>query len=218
MAVIEPVRADIEHPQLTKRYSAGLRLWHWVNLIVITGSLLTVLVDSTLLKKRTITQVIKTELTTISNDQARSIAHTLNDKVWEFHTYFGYGLAVLLLSRIVLEFFQLADQKLLKKAKSAYQQYYILKKDRELARHELVVKLLYFVFYLLLMVMVLTGLSLAFEDNIPALKAVHAIRQIHGFCMYLILAFIAVHIAGVLLAERKEGKGIVSDMINGGNS
>jgi cytochrome b len=34
--------------------------------------------------------------------------------------------------------------------------------------------------------------------------------------MYLILAFIAVHLAGVYLAERKDGKGIVSDMINGG--
>jgi cytochrome b len=35
--------------------------------------------------------------------------------------------------------------------------------------------------------------------------------------MYLILAFIVVHLAGVFLAERKNGKGIVSDMINGGS-
>jgi cytochrome b len=34
--------------------------------------------------------------------------------------------------------------------------------------------------------------------------------------MYLILAFIVVHLAGVFLAERKDSKGIVSDMINGG--
>jgi cytochrome b len=34
--------------------------------------------------------------------------------------------------------------------------------------------------------------------------------------MYLVLAFIAVHLLGVFLAERNESKGIVSDMINGG--
>ncbi len=216
MAIIEPVKEDIEHPEHIKTYSAPLRLWHWLNLIIISGSLLTVLVDSTLLKKRTIRQVIKSELGNVSDQQAKSIAHTLNDKVWEFHTYFGYVLAALLLFRIGMEFFQKRDQKLFRKVKSAYQQYHIFKKNRKLARHELLVKVLYFVFYLLILVMVCTGLSLAFEDDIPALKAIHAIRQIHSFCMYLILAFIVVHIIGVLLAERKEGKGIVSDMINGG--
>jgi cytochrome b len=35
--------------------------------------------------------------------------------------------------------------------------------------------------------------------------------------MYLIIAFILVHLAGVFLAERKDEKGLVSDMINGGN-
>jgi Ni,Fe-hydrogenase I cytochrome b subunit len=34
--------------------------------------------------------------------------------------------------------------------------------------------------------------------------------------MYLIIAFIVVHLAGVFLAERKTDNGIVSDMINGG--
>jgi len=34
--------------------------------------------------------------------------------------------------------------------------------------------------------------------------------------MYLILGFIFLHLAGVFLAERKDSRGIVSDMINGG--
>ena len=67
--------------------------------------------------------------------------------------------------------------------------------------------------------MVVTGLSLAFDDDVPALRSIHhPVKSVHGFCMYLILAFIIVHIAGVFLAERKKnGKGIVSDMINGGS-
>ena len=64
--------------------------------------------------------------------------------------------------------------------------------------------------------MAATGLCLAFEDNVPALKAIHAIREVHQFTMYLILSFIVIHLAGVFLAERKDSAGITSDMINGG--
>lgn len=222
MAVIAPKREDIEDPHQIKKNSATIRLWHWLNAIVITGSLLTVLLNSTLLKTRKNAVFLKSSLkeagAVVTDQQARSAAHALSDKVWEIHTYLGYGLAALVLFRLVLEFFQLADQKFLRKIKSAYNQYFILKKERELAKHELLVKTLYSIFYLLILIMVITGLCLAFEDNVPALKAIHAIKQIHGFTMYLILGFIVLHIAGVLLAERKEdSQGIVSDMINGGS-
>jgi cytochrome b len=67
--------------------------------------------------------------------------------------------------------------------------------------------------------MVLTGLFLSFEDFFASFRSIrHALKEVHGFCMYLILAFIFVHLAGVFLAERKNEKGIVSDMINGGGS
>ena len=66
--------------------------------------------------------------------------------------------------------------------------------------------------------MVITGLFLAFEDLMAPFKSIrHSVKSFHGFCMYLVLAFIAVHLIGVFLAERKDSKGIVSDMINGGS-
>jgi Ni/Fe-hydrogenase 1 B-type cytochrome subunit len=219
MTVIEPPRVDIQNPPHTKKYSSSLRLWHWANTVVITGSLLTVLLDSTLLNGRSNSALIQGQLkdagVSVTNQQARSAAHALNDKVWEIHTYFGYCLVALLLFRLIAEFFQLTDQKLIRKIKITYSQYKN-GKNRLIARHELVVKSLYAAFYLLLIIMACTGLCLAFEDDIPALKKIHAIREIHGFCMYLVLAFIVVHLAGVFLAERKDSKGIVSDMINGG--
>lgn len=220
MAIIEPKRMDMQQPRQIKKYSVSLRFWHWLNVIIITGSLLTVLLNSTLLKTRKNAVFIKSQLqeagAAVTDIQSRSVAHALSDKVWEIHTYFGYCLVALLLFRLLLEIFQLADQKLISKIKSAYDQYFIIKKERELARHELLVKTLYAVFYVLILTMVITGLCLAFEDDVPALKAVHAIREIHGFTMYFIIAFILIHIAGVLLAERKDSSGIVSDMINGG--
>jgi cytochrome b len=154
---------------------------------------------------------------TVSDEQAGSVAHALGDNVWSIHIYFGYVLVGLLLFRLVLEFFQMADQKFIRKMKDVYRQFQSIKKQRELAKHELAVKAIYAAFYILLIIMAVTGLFLAFEDLLAPFKSIrHSVKEVHGFCMYLILAFIVVHLAGVFLAERKDNKGIVSDMINGG--
>ncbi|MDR3696858.1 cytochrome b/b6 domain-containing protein [Mucilaginibacter sp.] len=220
MAAIEPTRRSPVHPQQIKKNSPGLRLWHWLNALVITGSLLTVLLNSTLLKTRKnaafIQDTLKEAGATVTNDQARSVAHELSDKIWTLHTYFGYVLVGLVVFRLLLEFFQVADQKFIRNLKSAYAKYQSVKQQRETARHDFLVKTVYAIFYLMIITMAVTGLCLAFEDDVPALKAIHAFREIHQFTMYLILAFIVVHLAGVFLAERKESPGIVSDMINGG--
>ena len=223
MALIEPLKNELTNNSLhLKKYSAPLRLWHWLSAIVISGSLLTVLANSTITNGRSNSGIIQKSLSekniSVSSDQARGAAHEISDKVWALHTYFGYTLAALFVFRLILELFQRADQKLIRNIKAAYKQHMVLRKDREIARHKLVVKSLYFTFYTLLMIMAITGMCLAFEDDIEALKKIHAIREIHGFCMYLIIAFIVVHLAGVFLAERKDNKGIVSDMINGGNT
>jgi Ni/Fe-hydrogenase 1 B-type cytochrome subunit len=219
MTAIEPQRRDVDS-NLIKKNSASLRLWHWLNTIVITGSLLTVLLNSTVLKSRNNAAPIQKQLVkagaTVTTDQARTAAHVISDKIWKVHMYFGYTLAGLLLFRLVLEFFQLRDQKLIRKIKAAYKDHYILKRNREIAFHEFWVKTLYAIFYLMLLVMVLTGLSLAFEDDVPMLKQMGWIRDVHSFTMYLILIFIIVHLAGVFLAERKDSPGIISDMVNGG--
>jgi Ni/Fe-hydrogenase 1 B-type cytochrome subunit len=221
MSVIEPTRKDVNHPGHIKKYSSSLRLWHWLNAIVITGSLLTVLVNSTILKDKSNAAFIKNGLqqanAVITDDQAHTVAHAMSDSVWDIHVYFGYALAALLVFRMILEFFQLADQKFIRTLKNAYRRYDEVKKQRQTVKNEAVVKTIYAIFYLLLVIMVITGLFLAFEDFFAPYKAIrHSVKEFHGFCMYIILGFIAIHLAGVFLAERKDSKGIVSDMINGG--
>ncbi|SEM70563.1 Ni,Fe-hydrogenase I cytochrome b subunit [Mucilaginibacter gossypiicola] len=219
MAIIQPNHESLIH----RVYSAPLRFWHWANTIVISGSLITVLINSTITDKRTITNIIKTQLkaqgATITDDQSGSVAHALGDSVWSIHTWFGYVLVGLLLFRLILELFQLTDQKFIRRIKELYRQFHSTKKERELAKHELTVKAIYALFYILLIIMALTGLFLAFEDLLAPFKSIrHSVKEVHGFCMYLIISFILVHLAGVFLAERKDDKGIVSDMINGGNN
>lgn len=218
VTVIEPQTMDTQQP--IKKNSSSIRLWHWLNALVITGSLLTVLLNSTLLKTRKNATFIQDQLkeagATVTNDQARSVAHELSDKIWMLHTYFGYVLVGLVVFRLLAEFFQLADQRFIRSLKNAWSKYQNVKQEREKARHDFWVKTLYAVFYMMIITMAVTGLCLAFEDDVPALKAIKAFREIHSFTMYLILGFIFLHLAGVFLAERKDSAGIVSDMINGG--
>jgi Ni/Fe-hydrogenase 1 B-type cytochrome subunit len=206
----------------SKKYSSSIRLWHWLNAVIITGSLLTVLINSTVLKPWTnaalIAEKLKEKGIKISADEAKPVAFALADQVWAIHTYLGYALAALFLFRIGLEYFELADKKLIGKIKTARKSYLLIKQTRIASRNEILVKTSYALFYVLIMVMIVTGLSLAFEDDVAALKSMHFIRDIHGFTMYLILGFIFIHIAGVYLGERKQHKGIISHMVNGGEA
>jgi len=222
MAIIEPANKEIGSNRKGKKYASSIRFWHWINFIIISGSLLTVLINTTLFD-RARRSFVKNELinagASVSDKQAGAVTHGLEDQVWGVHINFGYGLAALFLLRLIAEFFLPSAQRLLPKVKIAYQAYFILKKEREAAKHELVVRGLYLIFYLLLLIMVITGLLLAFEDYTGIRENInHSIKEFHGFCMYLILAFIVLHLAGVFLAERANGKGIVSDMINGGEN
>lgn len=204
---IEPVRQDVENNKSVKKHSAAIRLWHWMNAAIITGSLITVLINSTLFEDESIK----------SSVQEKSIFHLLEDKVWGIHTYFGYALAALFLFRILLELFQRNNEKFWHRLKIVYKDYFIAEKNRQVAKHELVVKLLYIIFYMLFSFMVVTGLILAFREQLAIPRNIaHSVQDFHGFCMYLIIAFVVVHVAGVILAERKNSSGIVSDMINGG--
>lgn len=205
-----------------KKNSEALRFWHWANAVVISGSLITVLVNSTILKPRKSAPLVLTELQktnpTVTLDQARSVVNMLEDKVWDVHVYFGYTLAALLLLRIMAEFFSVTERRLINQIKKAWISFKTIKQQMESARHDVIVKSIYVIFYVLLLVIVVTGLVLAFDDELGLSKAIsHSVKEVHGFCMYPVLAFIVIHLVGVWLAERKaNGKGIVSDMINGG--
>ncbi len=153
----------------------------------------------------------------ISADAAGQIAHELEDNVWSIHAYIGFALVALLLWRIIYEIISPTSQSLFRKVSVARLALKNGSEEARLARHELVVKVLYFAFYLVLILMGITGLTLYFKHNLGLDRSVsHSIQEFHGFCMYLVILFIVVHVAGVILAERRQSPGIVSDMINGG--
>lgn len=205
---------------VSKKYPGLIRFWHWSSVLVICGSLITVLINSTIFDRGNDAIVLESLVNSggeANKQQAREILHGFEEQVWDFHIYIGYALTALLALRILAEFMQPKNKRSVNKLKAAYQDYYLKHKETRLASKNLFTKALYVFFYLLLILMAITGLVVAFKGEIGLSKNIsHQVKEIHGFVMYLIIGFIVLHIVGVFLAENKEGKGIVSDMINGG--
>jgi Ni/Fe-hydrogenase 1 B-type cytochrome subunit len=177
MALMEPVGRDLNPRDKIKKHSASVRLWHWTNAIANSGLLLTVLIVSTVTNRyetsRLVIQELQMAKVSINNDQAKQVAQALGEGVWDVHVHFGYCLAGLLLFRLLLEAFQIADQKLIRKIKNAYRQLNIVNRNGEVDRHELAEMIIYVIFYILLIIQSVTGLSITFE-NIAFVKLNHS--------------------------------------------
>ena len=203
-------------------YTLAIRIWHWLTSLTITASIVMVILASTMFTMQGNIPVVQEQVQqkggTLSSDQARAVAHEYSDKLWMTHKYIGFGLCFLLLCRIVIEAAYSKERRLgtkIRKALAFQTQTEVQRSDR---RHYIMVKWGYVVFYLLLLVMALTGLGLAFED-VPAFRSIHkSLTGIHKVVQFLIYSYIFFHIAGVIRADVTDNKGIVSRMINGGKS
>ena len=208
------------NPIIVKKNSTLIRFWHWNSALVVIGSLLTVLINTTLFDRGNYAVVLKSLVIgggEANEQQAKEVLLGFEDQIWDIHIYFGYALAALLILRLIVEFMLPNEKRIFNKVRIAYLAYFQKNKARRITRPDLLAKSLYMIFYLLLILMVCTGLTIAFENEIGISKNIsHQIKEVHGFIMYLIFGFIVIHILGVVLAENNQGKGIVSDMINGG--
>jgi len=212
----------ITEPGFNGKHSSALRIWHWGTFITILGSLTTVLFAKTLLNAKDNTLLVQENLQknniTVSSDQARSVAHEFSDLVWHWHIYIGYVLAVLLGFRILFEFFQPKEQKVIPILKNSLMYLKLPGANKEKAKHFLLVRCLYIFFYFALFIQVCTGLFMAYSDDVESLKDLrHTAKNIHTIFMWVIISYIVIHIGGVILAELgKKHKGVISRMINGG--
>ena len=204
-----------------KKNPVSLRVWHWINMALISGSLITVLINSTLTSKESLNNVeaqLIHKNKTVAHADIFNINHELRDKVWDVHTYVGYFVVGFLVFRLLSEIFMSNKQKFLPKLKHAWVAWKANKKMMETGFHQLGIKIVYCIFYVVLITMSITGLSLAYDDDIALLKTIHKpVKQVHNFGMYMILGFLVLHIIGVIWAEINKDKGIVSDMIHGGD-
>jgi Ni/Fe-hydrogenase 1 B-type cytochrome subunit len=218
----EELKSNKAEPSFREKHSLSIRIWHWSTFVIIMGSLTTVLLAKTMLNTRSniplVQQSLEQNNITITAAQARAVAHEFSDKAWGWHIYLGYFLAGLFLFRIIFEFFQPQEQKLIPAIRKAMKYLKQPGIDKKYGRHYLFVKYMYVLFYFALFVQTCTGLFMIYSDNIEKLQDIrHSVSDIHSVFMWVIISYIVLHIGGVIVAELgKKDKGIVSDMINGG--
>lgn len=205
----------------TEKHSLAIRLWHWVTVVTMAASLILVLLASTMFGTRDNMGMVQEQLerkgAIVTPDQARAVAHEYSDKLWMAHKWVGYGLCFLLLARVVIEVFVSRDEKLwgrIKRVMGIKPSNGYVKSDQ---RHYLFIKEGYLVFYVLFLIMALTGLGLAYEE-VPLFDTYHRpIKKVHEFVQYLVYAYLVVHLIGVIRADVGKYPGIISGMINGKN-
>ena len=191
-----------------KKWSLNFRLWHWIHATVILGLLGTVFLRKTFLSWRANSEILTGKLSSIdisvTADQAKMLAKSIRSPMWEWHILLGYALAALVVWRIALFF-----------TDSGKQNYVHLKKENI---HNKLVKIGYIVIYLVILFMTVSGLVIHFYQELGLVKdTAHDIAEIHELVFNALLIFVPLHILGVFVAENRDEKGILSDMVNGGS-
>ncbi len=189
------------------KWSVSFRLWHWLYAAVILGLLGTVFLRKTFLSWRANSEILMQKLASfqidITAEQAKVLAKAIRAPMWEWHILLGYALALLVLWRIALFFTQ-----------SGKRNYSALREEN---LHKKTVKVGYLVLYVVIAFMAASGLVIHFYEPLGLAKTTaHDIKELHELAYNFILIFVPLHIAGVVIADATEERGIVSDMINGG--
>lgn len=133
----------------------------------------------------------------LSQDELIVLAKKIRQPMWQWHVYIGYVLVGLFALRFLLPFFgEMKFQNPLKK---------------ELSMKEKFQNWTYIVFYACVVVSLITGLII--EHGPKILKK--QMEEIHELSIYYLVAFIVIHLSGVLIAEFTSERGLISKIISG---
>jgi Ni/Fe-hydrogenase 1 B-type cytochrome subunit len=199
-----------------KDYRDSIRFWHWINALLISLQLMTILFQKVIVKAKTAVPELQSSGKEVSVPQARELAHIISERIWAWHIYFGWALVALWVYRLALQLTGPSELRFSARLLEILRRYRLAPPaDKGKAGKILFAKTTYALFYLFLTIMVVTGLILIYED-VSWLKGIHHLaEETHNVTMYLIIGFIALHVAGVVWAEMKEDHGLISRMVGG---
>jgi cytochrome b561 len=182
-------------------YSKIYRTLHWAIAISFTLLLITIFLRLTWMNKYNVAAIIQEYLSTtgqtLSQDQLIVLAKQIRQPMWDWHIYIGYVLTGLFSLRLILPFF--GSMKL---------QNPLVK---NLSLKDKFQKWTYIIFYLCVVISLVTGLIIVFGPK----EFKKPMEEIHVLGIYYLIAFIVIHIAGVLIAEFTNQKGIISRIVSG---
>ncbi len=183
-----------------------LRLWHWLNAFAIFGLLGTVFLRKTFLSWRTNAQLIEDKAAELgasglTAESAAVIARAIRDPMWQWHYVLGFALVALIVFR--------AGVGLATRTRPPV---------RPRSVHHKLVKVGYAVFYAAVTFMGTTGVVLFFKAQLGLSKELtQGVKESHEAAIIFFALFVAAHLMGVVVAELRGERGLVSDMINGGD-
>lgn len=192
-----------------QKWSLSFRIWHWIHAFVVLALLGTVFLRKTFLSWRANSEILTTKLSfmdiNVTSEQAKLLAQAVRAPMWEWHILLGYGLSILILVRLALFFTQSGKQN------------FIDLKSLDL--HKKMVKLGYIGIYTVLLFMSISGLIMTFSEELSLVKeTVHDIKEIHELVFNAVWIFVVLHIGGLVVAENRDEKGLISEMIHGEKS
>ena len=187
----------------TTNYSRIYRIIHWATAVTFMLLLITIFLRLTWMNKNNMADIIQNYLNgtdqTLSRDQIVAMAKQIRKPMWDWHIYLGYVLAGLFTIRFTLPFFgEMKFQSPLAKNLTTKQRFQ---------------KWTYIIFYICVVGSLITGLLIVWGPS----EWKKSLEEIHVLGVYYLVAFIVLHVAGIIIAELTDQKGIISRIINGGN-
>jgi len=205
----------------TSDYSAPLRVWHWGNALLVAGQLITILFIKVIVKPKALVPEFQAAAQraggALTKEQGMSIARLMSERLWDWHIAIGLALAAFWAYWLVLQLTAPPERRFTARLAAAVRHYRLVPPAGNAdARHTLLVKLSYAAFYVIITVLVATGLALTWADDVAWLHRLeHSVKAVHNAAMYLLIAFVVGHIVGVLWAELTKDRGLISRMVSG---
>lgn len=182
-------------------YPTVYRIMHWAIALCMVLLVFTIFLRLTWMNKDHMAGIIQNFLSatdqSLSQDQAVALAKQIRKPMWNWHIYLGYALSVLFLIRLALPLF----------GKMKFSNPF----DKQLSLKGKFQYWVYLIFYACVIISLVTGLimELGPKDLRKPLEGIHALA------IYYLIAFLIIHMAGVLWAELTDQRGIISRVISG---
>lgn len=184
-----------------KDYSTIYRIIHWAIAICMILILGTIFLRLTWMNRENVADIIQDYLSTtdqsLSRDEIVLLAKKIRKPMWEWHIYLGYVLTGLYSIRMLLPLFgEMKFTNPLSKQIPAIDKFKLW---------------VYLVFYLCLAISLSTGLLIEFGPK----EWKENLEEIHELSIYYLIAYMALHLGGVLMAEFTHQQGIISRIVSG---
>ena len=185
----------------TRNYPAIYRIMHWAIAISMLLLLLTIFLRLTWMNRDNMAGIIQAFMSgtdqSLSQDQLIVLAKQIRKPMWDWHIYLGYVLTGLFSIRMALPFVGRMEFS------NPFKGNLTLKEKFQYG--------VYLVFYSCVAVSLITGLIIKFGPK----NLKNSMEEIHVLSIYYLVAFIVIHLGGVLRAEFTSQQGLISRIISG---